>query len=119
MFRTTAPAALMFGFYGRTDEPCKPADAPAPSGDAKRYSVCEKAALQKSYKTQVKMSHPAPDFRDQQRLWSACPQRDDKVGLPPYVAPDRPLSGIPVRAATDCVYPVSYTHLTLPTILRV
>lgn len=71
----------------------------------KRYSACEKVALQQSYRKPVpKTSQPAPAFLDQQRPWSACPQRDDKVGVPPYVAPERHLTGIPVRAATDCVY---------------
>ena len=52
----------------------------------------------------MQTSHPPPQFLEQQRPWSACRDRDDKVGVPPYFAPDRHLSGIPVRAATDCVY---------------
>lgn len=89
---------------GRTEAECKPVLAAEPSRDVKRYSVCEKTALQRSYRKQVQTSHPPPQFLEQPRLQSPCPQSDDKVGLPPYVAPDRPLSGIPVRAATDCVY---------------
>ena len=85
-------------------EPCKPPAAAVPKRDVRRYSICEKADLQRSYRVQVKMSHPPPDCHEQRRLWSACPQRDDKVGIPPYVAPDRRLSGLPVRAGTDCVY---------------
>jgi len=69
-----------------------------------RYSVCEKAAQRKSYRTQVTTSHPAPEFHEQRRPWTACRPRADKLGVPPYVAPDRALSGIPVRAATDCVH---------------
>ena len=88
----------------RSKAECRPPAAAEPSRDVKRYSVCEKTALQRSYRTQVQTSHSPPQFVEQQRPWSACRQRDDKVGVPPYVAPDRPLSGIPVRAATDCVY---------------
>jgi len=83
---------------------CKPPATAVTSGDVKRYSICEKTALRHSYRTQVKTSHDPPQFVEQQRPWSACRVRDDKVGLPPYVHPDRPISGIPVRSATDCVH---------------
>ena len=96
-------AVLLDICCGRT-EPCKPTAAAVPSRDVKRYSVCEKTALQRSYRKQVQTAQPPPQFLEQQRPWSACPERADKIGVPPYVAPDRPLSGIPVRAATDCVY---------------
>jgi len=88
----------------RTEAECKPPAAAEASRDVKRYSVCEKVALQQSYRKPVQTSHPPPQYLDQQRPWSACPQRDDKVAVPPYVAPERHLRGIPVRAATDCVY---------------
>lgn len=89
----------------RTEAVCQPRPPAAEkSPDCKRYSVCEKAALQQSYRTRVETSQPPPQYLDQKRPWSACPPRDDKVGVPPYVAPDRHISGIPVRAATDCIY---------------
>ena len=43
-----------------------------------------------------------------------APRPDGSVALPV----DRPVADVPRTAVTD-VAPVSYTHLTLPTILRV
>lgn len=101
---TTAGLVYAFGCYARTEAPCATPAAKATNRDVKCYSVCEKTALRNSYRTQVTTSYPPPEFHEQRRPLSPCSERNDRLSVPPYVAPDRPMSGIPVRAATDCVY---------------